>query len=290
MHSIRQRRLGRWLGFLLPAIVLIGSGVSLFITLPRSSLASNWQAQADRLAKNPAQAQAIISVVNLGPAAANGSSPVPIVLYHKTPPNFEQQLQMLRQRGYTTITPRDITASFAHRAKLPAKPIVLTFDDGFADDMNAFTLLEKYRMKATFYIVNGGPISNWCIGASRRYNDPNQPIGGCGDAYLNWDQIRQLDQSGLVTIGGHTIDHIDLATRNPDAQRHEIIDSKLGIEQKLGHPIYDFAYPYGYYNATSITVVKQAGYTSAVTTLPGIFQDPTQPFILKRIRDVQSLP
>jgi len=300
--SHTQRQLGRWLGVLAVAAVLIGSGADLFVTLPHGRLA-NSPGRRNALAvqitthHNPlvlsirdTQPQPVISVVKLGPALANVASPVPIVMYHKTPIDFEMQLQSLQLRGYTTVTLRDVIASFAHRSQLPLKSVVLTFDDGFADDMKAFTLLEKYHMKATFYIVNGGPISNWCIGASRRYDDPSQQLGGCGDVYLNWDQIRLLDQSGLITIGGHTIDHVDLATESPDAQRYEIVESKRGIEDRLGHPIYDFAYPYGSFNATTVSIVQQAGYTSAVTTLPGIYQDPAMPFMLRRIRSVQNLP
>lgn len=364
VQRLRQRRLGRWLGFLLLSLILVSSGVGLFFSVPHARLTNNdaslnivasqgfsahysqlkemiktleateartrnevvlddtlnhtmtlieldaaaghrqtvrleiqqfesqlrdWQSRANNQVNDVAPERAVITGVNLAPVVSPAADLIPIVMYHKTPPNFEQQLQLLQLRGYTTVTLQDVTASFAHRLKLPTKPIVLTFDDGFTDNMNAFNLLQKYRMKATFYIVNGGPISHWCIGAARRYNDPSQQIGGCGDAYLSWEQIRELDHSGLITIGGHTIDHVDLAIKTPDAQRHEIIDSKLAIEQELGHPIYDFAYPYGSYNSSAIAIVQQAGYTSAVTTVPGIYQDPTRPFTLKRVRDAGIL-
>ena len=68
--------------------------------------------------------------------------------------------------------------------------------------------------------------------------------------------MRELDRSGLITIGGHTLDHLNLASLPPDQQRHEIIDSKHQIEQEIGHPIHDFAYPYGNYNASAIAVVQ----------------------------------
>jgi len=163
-------------------------------------------------------------------------------------------------------------------------------DDGFADQMNAFALLQTYQMKATFYIIDGGPDSQWCIGANRRYNDPSQPSTGCGDAYLDWDQIRQLDTSGLITIGSHTIDHPNLASETPDQQRSEIIGGKTELEQELGHPVRDFAYPYGSYDSTTIAIVKEAGFATAVTTAPGTLQSINNRYTLTRIRATYDLP
>ncbi len=219
-----------------------------------------------------------------------GQQFIPIVLYHDPPPNLAQQLDYLDQHGYTTVDLDQVAAALNGTATLPPRSIVLTFDDGFASQMTAFTLLQQRHMKATFYIINGGPASRWCIGAGRRYGDPLQPPSGCGDAYLTWDQVRQLDHSGLITIGGHTLDHPNLASLSPDEQRHEIIDSKAGIEQEIGHSIRHFAYPYGDYNQTTIDIVRQAGYVTAVTTQPGDYQTPSAPYTLHRIRDTLSLP
>jgi len=146
---------------------------------------------------------------------SNGSSDtskfLPIVLYHYTPPDFYDQLEYLVQHNYTTITMKQALAGL-NGGPLPAKPIVITFDDGYENQMQAFALLQQFHMKATFYIINGGPASLWCIGAGRQYHLSIQPQGGCGDGYLNWDQVRQLDKSGLITIGGHTMDHDARAT------------------------------------------------------------------------------
>jgi peptidoglycan/xylan/chitin deacetylase (PgdA/CDA1 family) len=117
-----------------------------------------------------------------------------------------------------------------------------------------------------------------------------QPTNGCGDAYLSWDQVRALDRSGLITIGGHTVDHANLAGLSDHDQAAEILDSKVGIEQQLGHPIRHFAYPYGAYNDTSINLVRQAGYVTAVTTLPGSYQAPGYQYTLRRLRDAMELP
>jgi peptidoglycan/xylan/chitin deacetylase (PgdA/CDA1 family) len=214
---------------------------------------------------------------------------MPILIYHYTPANFDAQLTHLERTGYTVVS-LDQAVAGLNGGPLPAKPVVITFDDGFADQMTAFALLQSHRMKATFYIINGGDASQWCIGSGRRYNDPVQPPGGCGDAYLNWDQVRALDKSGLITIGGHTLDHENLTTLGPDEQRRQIADSKTQIEQEIGHPIKHFAYPYGAYNQTSIDVARAAGYVSAVTTEAGEYQAPGTEFVLKRERDALALP
>lgn len=214
---------------------------------------------------------------------------IPIVLYHYTPPDFEQQLMYLEQQGYTPIDMNQVLAGL-HGGPLPAKPVALTFDDGFANQLEAFEVLKRRQVRATFYIINGGSASAWCIGASRRYGDPLQPSDGCGDAYLNWNQIRMMDRSGLVVMGGHTLDHLSLGGLPADLQRSEIVESKAELERQLGHSVRHFAYPTGSYDDTTLELVKEAGYLTAVTTLPGTYQPPGAELTLRRIRDAYSLP
>ena len=224
-----------------------------------------------------------------GADSSAGEKFLPIVFYHYTPPDFAEQLEYLVQHNYTTITMKQALAGL-NGGWLPAKPVVITFDDGYENQMQAFDILKQFNMKATFYIINGGQESDWCIGAGRQYHLPSQPPGGCGDGYLTWDQIRQLDKSGLIDIGGHTVDHENLASLSPSEQQFEIDASKTGIEKEIGHPIYDFAYPYGAYDETTIQLVQAAGYDTAVTTLPSNYQIPGEPFTLRRIRDTETLP
>jgi peptidoglycan/xylan/chitin deacetylase (PgdA/CDA1 family) len=195
----------------------------------------------------------------------------------------------LEQHGYTTVNLDQVLGGLRGEP-LPPKPVVITFDDGYSPQWAAAVILARHNMKATFYIINGGEGSRWCIGASRRYGDPLQPPGGCGDAYLNWDEIRQLDHNPLFTIGGHTVDHLNLATISDDQQRFEITAGKLDIEAQLGHPINHLAYPYGAFNGASIQLAREAGYLTAVTTMPGIVQPPGSAYTLRRERDAMVLP
>ncbi|HVQ44148.1 MAG TPA: polysaccharide deacetylase family protein [Candidatus Saccharimonadia bacterium] len=229
-----------------------------------------------------------------GTATAGGAMPaagvgLPILLYHYPPANFEQQLEHLEQYGYTVIDLDQALAGLRGEA-LPPKPVVITFDDGFAAQTAAVDTLKRHHMKATFYIITGGAQSKWCIGAGRRYGDALQPRGGCGDAYLTWDQIRELDRGGLITIGGHTVNHRNLAALPAAEQQLEIADGKQQLEAQLGHAVKHFAYPYGTYNDTSIQIARAAGYLTAVTTQAGLMQPPGSNFTLRRERDALVLP
>jgi len=231
-----------------------------------------------------------LSLAAPGTTESDGSLNVPILVYHQTPGDFASQLDFLQQHGYHTITMAQLAAALHNQDGLPPKPVIITFDDGFADQMTAFEQLQHHHMVATYYIIDGGPGSRWCIGAGRRYNDPAQPAGGCGDAYLSWDQVRQLDRSGIITIGAHTIDHDNLASDSPTQQQYEITQGKHELEAQIGHKVSDFAYPYGSFNATTLQIVQQAGFATAVTTTPGTSQSLATIYTLRRVRDPRMLP
>jgi peptidoglycan/xylan/chitin deacetylase (PgdA/CDA1 family) len=215
---------------------------------------------------------------------------VPILIYHKPPGDFENQLEALISKGYTAIDLGQLVGAMNKTVQIPKKSVVITLDDGFEDQMSAVNLLEKYHLKATFFIIDGGDISNWCIGAGRQYNLPSQPKNGCGDAYLTWDQVRAIDQTGLITIGAHTVNHRALASLSADQQLFEIEQGKKQLESELGHSVQDFAYPNGSFNQTTINLVRDAGFRSAVTTLPGTYQVIGGVFTLHRVRSTYDLP
>ena len=245
----------------------------------------NWNLELSGKGGGIAQSSQSGAAINL----SGTGTYLPILIYHFPPPNFDQQLSHLTQAGYTVID-LDQALIGLSGGPLPAKPVVITFDDGFEAQMSAFALLQKHNMKATFYVMTAGEASKWCIGAGRRYGDPLQPASGCGDSYLTWDQVRILDTSGLITIAGHTINHRNLASLSEADQRFEIQTGKTMIEQQLGHKIAHFAYPYGAFNAVTIKIVQQSGYQTAVTTLGGAIQPPGSAFVLRRVRDALVLP
>lgn len=167
-----------------------------------------------------------------------------------TPTNFSAQMDWLAIHGYHPITFDDLRAYFEGKKPLPARPVVLTFDDGYLDFFTtAFPILQAHGFKAVSYIVPGF-------------------LGG--SAYMTPAQVKQLDRSGLVEIGSHTVYHVNLTTASPANRSFELDASKTMLEHLLGHPVLDFCYPSGRFNAAVVTAVGNAGYVTATTELPGI--------------------
>lgn len=222
---------------------------------------------------------------------SNSSSPamnaylqtIPILMYHKTPANFASQLDTITQKGYQTVTLDEVANALKSKQPLTGKPIVITFDDGFKDQWKAYEALRARSMKATFYIITGGEASRGCIGANRTNTT-------CGDDYLSWDQIRELDSSGLITIGNHTVDHLGLGGQTEAVADFQIREAQAELTRQLGKTIRHFAYPYGSFNATSIKLVRKYGFTTAVSTQQGIQQSPDWLYNLHRTRSVDQLP
>jgi hypothetical protein len=224
-----------------------------------------------------------VVVAQAAPISTKKIFNIPALLYHKTPDNFEEQLLVLRDRGYTTITMSELNDIIRGKTAGPAKPVAITFDDGFSDQLRALELLKKYNMKATFYIIVGGDLSNWCIGVERNNLS-------CGDSYMNWQEIINLQRSGLVEIGSHTINHLSLPNQTLAVQRDEIIKSKKILEDKLGVSVTSFAYPYGNYNDSLVNIVKEAGYTNATSTVANSTMSVDLIYILPRLRSTLKLP
>ena len=196
-----------------------------------------------------------------GPALIN----VPILMYHYirvnhdfrdrlgfalsvTPADFEAQMDWLARNGYHTITFRDLHSYLTGAAGLPSHPVILTFDDGYADFYtHALPVLLSHDFKAVIYIVSGF-------------------IGRPG--YMTSSQIQMAD-SADIEVGSHTVEHVDLAAAAPANVRYQLAESKQALERLLGHPVLSFCYPSGKFNPAVASSVEIAGYRDATTTRPG---------------------
>jgi peptidoglycan/xylan/chitin deacetylase (PgdA/CDA1 family) len=195
----------------------------------------------------------------------------PILLYHHvasgnsqwfvSPDHFEAQLRYLRQNDYQAITVSGYLEG-ADARTLPAKTVVLTFDDGY-DDMytNAFPLLQRYQMKGTFYIITGR-------------------VGERG--YLTWNQIREMQAAGME-IGAHTFTHPFLTKLHPAAVFAQILLSKIAITAMLGVPPVTFAYPYNDRNPAVERVPALLGFRAALAVSPHGKDQPGNRFTIPRI-------
>jgi peptidoglycan/xylan/chitin deacetylase (PgdA/CDA1 family) len=185
----------------------------------------------------------------------------------------------LHQHGYTPLTVTQlmqIRAGHAESSKLlPERPVVLTFDDGFADFFtNALPVLQHYRFGATLYVSTAfvGQTSRWL----RREREHTRPM-------LTWEQIRKIHSTG-IECGGHTHQHVQLDTLPLSRANEEIRHCKQLLEQHLGLPVLSFAYPFGYYTTRIKQCVHTAGYTSACTVGHRMSSERSDPLALTRFQ------
>ena len=181
---------------------------------------------------------------------------VPILLYHHvgfsldedesayyvSPEGFDQQMNLLYQWGYQTVSVELLARAINQGAELPPKPILLTFDDGGETTYStALPIMQRYGFTGVSYIVY------YYVGLTH---------------YMSADQIRLLQAAGWE-IGSHGLSHRDL-TVYPEKQENEIVRSRLQLESLLGVPVTSFAYPFGAYDDDSLRLVHTAGYTAAM--------------------------
>jgi peptidoglycan/xylan/chitin deacetylase (PgdA/CDA1 family) len=163
-----------------------------------------------------------------------------------SPGDFTAQMDWLYAHGYHPVDFDDVRAYFAGAQPMPSKPVVITFDDGYADlYTTAYPTLAAHGFKAVAYIVSGF-------------------VGQPG--YVTASQLLQMDHNG-IEIASHTVNHADLARTAPAEVMHQLVDSRHWLERLLDHPVLDFAYPSGQFNSNVVAEVRAAGYSTAVTTL-----------------------
>jgi peptidoglycan/xylan/chitin deacetylase (PgdA/CDA1 family) len=172
---------------------------------------------------------------------------VPILTYHSlddsqsvisvAPETFRRQMQRLREWGYVGLRLSDLIDAWEGKTTLPAKPVVITFDDGYASVLeHAATILFEVGFKATVFVVTS------CCG---RENDwPSQPAGIPRLPMLSWSALKELPAAGLE-VGAHTMTHPPLTRLSSREAAREIVGSKQTLEDRLARAVDVFAYPYG---------------------------------------------
>jgi peptidoglycan/xylan/chitin deacetylase (PgdA/CDA1 family) len=182
---------------------------------------------------------------------------VPVLMYHEiadatatssglavSPEVFADQLAHLSDAGFHTITAGELSAILADGVgKLPERPVVLTFDDGYGDFYSqALPLLTRHGFTATLFQTTG-----W-VGKE-----------DVAKRMLNWRELAELEQAG-IEIGAHTCTHPQL-DQLPEKELHEeLYVSKSLLEDNLGLKVPGLAYPYGYSSAKVRRVAREIGY------------------------------
>lgn len=184
---------------------------------------------------------------------------VPILMYHDitptkdvdwdvTPQEFAAQLAEIKAQGLTPISLDQLVNHLRSGATLPARPILLTFDDNYLGQYKyAFPLLQQYQYPAV-----------WSVHTAYVGN-PN------GKPKATWAQLQEMHQSGLITIASHTVNHLNLSQISPDRIDYELRQSKADLEKNLGIKVRYFTYPEGDYNSDATSRVAAAGYEAALS-------------------------
>ncbi len=204
----------------------------------------------------------------------------PILMYHYVsplPPNsdryrtdltmspdmFIQHCTFLVANGYTTISMAQLAEALFEGSSLPDKPVVLTFDDGYADAYDyVLPILQQHGMVGTFFIVG-------------HFMD--------SPGHLTWGQAGVLLEAGME-VENHTMSHPDLRNRDDAYLRQQIGGAADAIEVTfLKRPRF-FCYPAGRYDWNTIRIVRETGHQLAVTTQDSLLHSSSYPYRLGRLR------
>jgi peptidoglycan/xylan/chitin deacetylase (PgdA/CDA1 family) len=192
------------------------------------------------------------------------------VFFTVKPKEFEKQMDYLYRKKYNVVSLKKLI-KYLEQDSIPNKTIVITFDDGCQDIfLNAFDVLEKYNFPATIFLTTvfiGKEVSN----------SEGIPI-----KELNWIQIKEMHNSGLIDIEPHTVNHPKLIKISFQKARQEILDSKSIIEEKLNKKCDFFSYPYGRYNLQIEKFLKGNNFLGAFTVGQGLVFKKDNLFQIKR--------
>ncbi len=208
---------------------------------------------------------------------------LPIIMYHSivgendsendyqiSVEKVEQDMKYLKENGYTTVFVEDVVNYVRGNMPLPEKPVVVTADDGFYNNLYyLLPLLEKYDMKATISVVG-------YFSEAIASKDPHMPEY----SYLTWEDISELLESGRIEIGNHTYNMHSLGERKgcsklsyeTDEEYYNLLMEDIGLMQTLvkmntGITPAVFTYPFGAISPESIPVLKELGFEAALSCL-----------------------
>ncbi|WP_399887418.1 polysaccharide deacetylase family protein [Streptomyces sp. BBFR51] len=209
---------------------------------------------------------------------------IPVFLYHAvmddppswiaefsvTPKEFAAHLDAIADSGRKPVTIGALADHLARRAPLPPRPVLLTFDDGFADLPGPTAeALAGRALPATAYLTTGA------ITPGGRSLLPPAPM-------MTLDAVAALERSGME-IGSHTVTHAQLDTLSTEDLAYELRTSKAVLEDALGHPVRHLAYPHGYNSAKVRALSARAGYETATAVRHALSSDRDERYRIARL-------
>jgi peptidoglycan/xylan/chitin deacetylase (PgdA/CDA1 family) len=227
----------------------------------------------------------------VAPSNGDGRDPLRVLMYHKVndvPGNplsvsvglFEEQMAQLRDLGYTVVGLDAVLDHYGAGAPLPERPVLITFDDGYRDNLaHAAPVLERYGYPAVIFV----PLA-YLSDARPLPHEERLAMRGMINGTLDWAGLRELEAAG-VRVESHGISHRPLTALELDEATREIVLSKLRLEERLGRPVRSFAYVKGseaHYRPVHLSLLRQAGYEVAFTSVSGANAPDADPLRLHR--------
>lgn len=199
-----------------------------------------------------------------------GNVDVPVLMYHAvsddcwgyselfvSPTSMEAQLKYLVENGYDPIWFEDL----AHLEDYD-KPVILTFDDGYDDNYTElFPLLKKYNVKATVFVI-----AKDTVGIAHK---------------LTEEQIREMSDSGLVSIQSHGYSHGDLSAMSEEELEFDLLESKKILSRITGKTPYVLCYPTGKYSSITLKVAREH-YNFGLKMVGGMYSTADDPYLVNR--------
>src|SRR5690625_631711 len=218
---------------------------------------------------------------------------VPILMYHQLarprrrgaylrcamvqPQRFANQMLLLKRLGYQGVSLQQGLPYI--RCEKKGKVVVITFDDGYQNVFQyARPILNELGFTATNFIVADlmGGINEWMLAK-----------GSLVSPLMTAAQIQQWAAVGHE-VGSHTLSHVYLSQEPPKEQSRQLAQSKVQLEDLLGHSVVSFCYPFGDLDAAAIEAVKVAGYACAVGTHKGLARQEDNLYALPRVSIIRS--
>jgi peptidoglycan/xylan/chitin deacetylase (PgdA/CDA1 family) len=224
---------------------------------------------------------------------------IPVLMYHHlsyddpkgnpsitSPDKFRAELELLKDRGYTTIFFKDYINHIESGAPLPEKPIIITFDDGYYSNFQyAFPILKELEMKATISIIG------WSMGREYHKDNVTKII-----KHFSWEEAKIMYDSGLIDIQHHSFDLHDNkngvkgVSKMPGESKEDYFKRfvrdtlllKTLIQTKIGNEVIVYTYPYGKYNETTEKLLRKMGFKATLSVQKGVSDFNTSLYGIKR--------
>ena len=200
---------------------------------------------------------------------------IPVLMYHSisdrdpsnsllvSPSEFENEMAWLHDNGFTSLSLDELYYSLT-TGNVPAKPVVITFDDGYDDNYtNAYPILKKYGLIGNFFVITD--------------------YIGTKQGFMNVDMLKEMNSNGMI-IESHTSNHQELKNISDDAKISSIKNAQNFLKENLNIDSKFICYPVGRYDESTKNIVSSLGIKLAVTTEPGLANINQGLTSLKRVR------